>query len=55
MSITGSVMMTGNNSAYNFPRNALTTARMAFSFRRYHRHCPCLVASTNPAFVKIRI
>ena len=41
--------------AYSFPRNILTTCRSAFSFRRYHRHCPCLLASTSPALVKIDI
>ena len=40
---------------YNFPRKFFTTCRIAFSFRRYQRHCPCLVASTNPAFVRIAI
>ncbi len=40
-------------SFYSFPRNIFTTCRIAFSFRRYHRHCPCLLASTKPAFVRI--
>jgi hypothetical protein len=38
---------------YSFPRSIFTTCRIAFSFRRYHRHCPCLVASTRPALVRI--
>ena len=40
-------------SRYNFPLNAFTIPRIAFSLRRYQRHCPFLVASTNPAFVRI--
>jgi len=39
--------------SYNFPRNVLTTTRIALSLRRYHRHWPFLVASTSPALVKI--
>ena len=38
---------------YNFPFNVFTIARIAFSFRRYHRHCPFFVASTSPAFVRM--
>jgi hypothetical protein len=38
--------------AYSFPRKVFTIPRSAFSFRRYQRHCPSLVASTSPAFVK---
>ena len=40
-------------SIYNFPRNAFTIARIAFSLRRYQRHCPFFVASTSPALVRI--
>lgn len=40
---------------YNFPRRLLTTLRIAFSSRRYHRHCPCFAASTKPALVKMPI
>jgi hypothetical protein len=40
-------------SRYNLPRKVLTTVRIAFSLRRYQRHCPFLVASTSPALVRI--
>ncbi len=39
--------------SYNPLRNVFTILRIAFSSRRYQRHCPFLVASTNPAFVKM--
>lgn len=38
--------------SYNSPRNVFNIPRIAFSWRRYQRHCPFLVASTSPAFVK---
>jgi hypothetical protein len=44
---------TDPQNLYNFPRNVFTTSRIAFSLRRYHRHCPFLVASTSPAFVRM--
>ena len=45
----------GNAHSYSFPRKIFATPRIAFSLRRYHRHCPFLVASTSPALVKIAI
>ena len=39
--------------SYSFPADVFTTPRITFSLRRYHRHCPFFVASTNPAFVRI--
>ena len=40
---------------HSFPRNVFTTSRIAFSFRRYQRHCPCFVTSTNPALDRMFI
>jgi len=50
---SGARLKRTHGSFYSFPRNVFTSWRIAFSLRRYQRHCPFLVASTSPALVRI--